>query len=136
MLPLLTASTFSVYLIILLTIVIVLFLLNQYIGEKFSKNSWCSEPPTPMSLPIIGHLHLLGGYEVPYQAFTDLGKKYGDIVKLKLGNVNSVVVNGQDNIREVLGSKNSYFDGRPNFERYAQLFGGSRSNCKLIIFFL
>ncbi|KAK4877820.1 hypothetical protein RN001_010326 [Aquatica leii] len=86
------------------------------------------EPPSPKSLPIIGHLHLLGGYEVPYQAFTNLGKKYGNVIKLKLGSVKSVVINGQESIREVLVSKGHHFDSRPNFERYQQLFGGDKQN--------
>lgn len=88
------------------------------------------DPPSPVSLPIIGHLHLLGGYEVPYQAFTALGKKYGDVLKLRLGSVPSVVVNGKDNIKEVLVSKGHHFDSRPSFERYQQLFGGDKQNCK------
>ncbi|KAF5284940.1 hypothetical protein FQA39_LY16895 [Lamprigera yunnana] len=73
-------------------------------------------------------MHLLGGYEVPYQAFTNLGKKYGNVIKLKLGNVNSVVINGYESIREVLVTKGHYFDSRPNFERYQQLFGGDKQN--------
>lgn len=88
------------------------------------------EPPTPKALPFIGHLHLLGGYEVPYQAFTALGEKYGDLIRLKLGSVKSVVVNGQKNIREVLVTKGHLFDSRPNFERYQRLFGGNKENCK------
>lgn len=99
-------------------------------SNNSSEQSNLPEPPSPRALPIIGHLHLLGGYEVPYQAFTDLGKKYGNILKLKLGNVNSVVINGQENIREVLVAKGHHFDSRPNFERYQQLFGGDKQNCK------
>lgn len=88
------------------------------------------EPPSPRSFPIIGHMHLLGGYEVPYQAFTELGKKYGNVIRLKLGSVKCVVVNEQENIREVLVTKGNHFDSRPNFERYEQLFCGNRFNCK------
>ncbi|KAJ8984174.1 hypothetical protein NQ317_017827 [Molorchus minor] len=86
------------------------------------------EPPTPVRIPIIGHLHLMGGYEVPYQAFSFLGKKYGDIVKLQLGNVKCVVVNGQKNIKEALVTKGHHFDSRPNFQRYQQLFSGNKEN--------
>ncbi|XP_056633903.1 cytochrome P450 307a1-like [Diorhabda sublineata] len=86
------------------------------------------EPPTPRKLPIIGHLHLLGGYEVPYQAFSAIGQKFGDIVNLKLGEVKCVVVNGQKNIREGLVTKGNHFDSRPAFERYQQLFDGNKEN--------
>ena len=86
--------------------------------------------PRPLSLPIIGHLHLMANYDIPYKAFSDLKKKYGDIVGLKLGSVESIVVNGHQNIREVLFMKGHHFDGRPNFERYRQLFGGNKENCE------
>lgn len=95
-----------------------------------TKGNDVPEPPTPIPLPFIGHLHLLGGYEVPYQAFTALSVKYGDLIRLKLGSVQSVVVNGQKNIREVLVTKGHLFDSRPNFERYQRLFGGNKENCK------
>lgn len=88
------------------------------------------EPPSPKALPIIGHMHLLGKYEIPYQAFTALREKYGDLIKLKLGFVNTLVVNGQKNIREVLVTKGHLFDSRPDFERYQKLFGGNKENCK------
>ncbi|XP_060533618.1 cytochrome P450 307a1-like [Cylas formicarius] len=86
------------------------------------------EPPSPMGLPIIGHMHLLGGYEVPYQAFTELKKKFGNVVKLQLGTVSCVVVNGRKNIREALVTKGHHFDYRPDFERYRRLFSGNKQN--------
>lgn len=118
-----------------LVVVVVALVLYDLIARKTSKNKKgdCDdllEPPSPRSFPIIGHMHLLGGYEVPYQAFTELGKKYGNVVKLRLGSVNCVVVNEQENIREVLITKGNQFDSRPNFERYQQLFCGNRGNCK------
>ncbi|KAJ8939352.1 hypothetical protein NQ318_005713 [Aromia moschata] len=84
--------------------------------------------PAPMRVPVLGHLHLLGGYEVPYQAFSYLGKKYGSVVNLQLGNVKCVVVNGQKNIREALVTKGHHFDARPNFRRYQELFSGNKEN--------
>lgn len=125
----------TAYLLGLVALVVVL-VFYDLIMRKTSKNKKCNsddlpEPPSPRSFPIIGHMHLLGGYEVPYQAFTELGKKYGSVIKLRLGNVNCVVVNEQENIRDVLITKGNHFDCRPNFQRYQQLFCGNRSNCKL-----
>lgn len=120
-----------------LVVVVVLLVCYDLMAKKKRKgasnnigNNDLPEPPSPRSFPIIGHMHLLGGYEVPYQAFTQLGKKYGNVVKLRLGSVNCVVVNEQENIREVLITKGHHFDSRPNFERYQQLFCGNRGNCK------
>ncbi|CAG9861998.1 unnamed protein product [Phyllotreta striolata] len=86
------------------------------------------EPPTPPRLPVIGHLHLLAGYDVPYKAFSALGARLGAVVRLQLGAVKCVVVNGQKNIREGLVTKGSHFDSRPNFDRYQQLFDGNKEN--------
>jgi len=88
------------------------------------------EAPGPRSWPLIGSLHLLGGYEVPYAAFTHLAKKYGQIVRLELGNQKCLVVNGLSNIKEVLITKGAQFDSRPNFTRFHQLFCGDKENCK------
>lgn len=86
--------------------------------------------PGPRSFPIIGNLKELDGYEVPYQAFSALAKKFGSVVSLKLGYVDAVVVNGIENIKEVLINKGQHFDSRPNFRRYQLLFSGNKENCK------
>ncbi|EAT33518.1 AAEL006875-PA [Aedes aegypti] len=84
--------------------------------------------PGPKSYPIIGNLKDLDGYEVPYQAFSVLAKKYGPVVNLKLGVVDAVVINGIEHIKEVLINKAQYFDSRPNFRRYQLLFSGNKEN--------
>lgn len=88
------------------------------------------EAPGPKPRRVFGNLESLQGYEVPYQAFTDLGQKYGNVVKLQMGSVPSMVINGVENIKEVLVSKGHHFDARPNFKRYHLLFGGNKENCK------
>lgn len=113
------------------------------------------DAPGPRGFPIIGNLLELDGYEVPYQgniffindyyalylldylstdiAFDVLAAKYGPIIKLKLGSVPTLIVNGIENIKEVLIYKGKHFDSRPNFKRYHQLFSGNKENCKLFI---
>lgn len=119
-------SQFTFYLIIFIIIAAVLLICE--ICKLKTKNV---QPPTPaIKFPIIGHLYLMSGYEVPYAAFTELSKKFGDIFRLQMGCVKCVVVNGQKNIREALVTKGHHFDSRPNFERYQQLFGGNKENCK------
>lgn len=107
-------------------------------GNKNSKGNALTEyrrPPGPKPYPIIGNLACMDGYEVPYQAFDDLAKRYGPIISLRLGSVPTVVVNGIDNIKEVLITKSSHFDSRPNFRRYDQLFSGNKQNCKFYLIF-
>ncbi|KAK4026072.1 hypothetical protein OUZ56_015097 [Daphnia magna] len=87
-----------------------------------------SPPPGPVGWPIIGSLHLLGKYEVPFEAFSQLSKTYGDIFSITLGSTPCVVVNSFKLIKEVLITKGPHFGGRPNFIRYDILFGGDRDN--------
>lgn len=111
-------------------------------NEKSCDSSICEyqRPPGPKPYPIIGNLASLDGYEVPYQAFGVLAKRFGPIISLRLGSVPTVVVNGIDNIKEVLITKSSHFDSRPNFRRYHDLFSGNKQNCKyavlVFVFFL
>lgn len=89
------------------------------------------EPPGPKPWPIFGSLHILGRYDVPYKAFADLARIYeSQIIKLRMGSVPCIVVNGLENIKEVLITKGAQFDSRPNFARYHQLFSGDKENCK------
>ncbi|XP_053675558.1 cytochrome P450 307a1-like [Anopheles nili] len=84
--------------------------------------------PGPRNYPVIGALKELNGYDVPYQAFSEFGQRYGPVTALRLGSVNAVVVNGIDSIKEVLINKGQHFDSRPNFRRYQLLFSGNKDN--------
>lgn len=93
------------------------------------KNNPCGAPG-PRPWPVIGSLHLIGGYETPFQAFTYLSKLYGDVFSIDLGTSRCIVVNNFKLIKEVLVSKGADFGGRPDFIRFHKLFGGDRNNCK------
>lgn len=135
-------SSNTILMVITCALVAVLVFFVEYTGigaksnnnnDKKSKSKALNEyrrPPGPKPYPIIGNLACLDGYEVPYQAFDDLAKKFGPIISLRLGSVPTVVVNGIDNIKEVLIAKSSHFDSRPNFRRYHDLFSGNKQNCK------
>lgn len=86
--------------------------------------------PQPRGIPILGNVLSMAGYELPYQAFGALGKRYGPIISLQMGNQPAMVVNGIEHIKEVLIAKSAHFDSRPNFKRYHDLFSGNKENCK------
>uniref|UniRef100_A0A182N8Z6 Cytochrome P450 n=1 Tax=Anopheles dirus TaxID=7168 RepID=A0A182N8Z6_9DIPT len=88
------------------------------------------QAPGPIPWPILGSLAFLGQYEVPFEGFTALAKKYGDLYSITLGSTRCLVVNNLDLIREVLNQNGRYFGGRPDFLRFHKLFGGDRNNCK------
>ncbi|XP_037038065.1 cytochrome P450 307a1-like [Bradysia coprophila] len=111
---------------VLLTLI--MLLVEKKSKKNFSDEAFVKRAPGPMSLPILGNLYSMAGYELPYQSFGVLAKKFGDIINLKLGPQQAVVVNGIDNIKEVLIAKSSHFDSRPNFKRYHDLFSGNKEN--------
>jgi cytochrome P450 family 307 subfamily A len=90
------------------------------------------EAPGPKKKFLIGNLDALSGYEIPYQAFSALERQYGKIIKLQLGMVPAMVINGVEAIKEVTVTKGHHFDARPNFKRYHQLFSGNKENCKCL----
>lgn len=87
-------------------------------------------PPGPKPYPIIGNLASMQGYEIPYQAFNALAQKFGTILGLRLGSTPVVVLNDSESIKEVLITKASHFDNRPDWYRYNHLFNGNRQQCK------
>lgn len=115
--------------------------LEKYVKQNKSTPSTTiqiyDQAPGPMPLPVIGNLAELGKYEVPFEGFTALAKKYGDAYSLFLGSTRCLVVNNLELIREVLNQNGRFFGGRPDFIRFHKLFGGDRNNCKYLIgFFL
>ncbi|XP_065339920.1 cytochrome P450 307a1-like [Cloeon dipterum] len=84
--------------------------------------------PGPHAWPVLGNLHMLGGHQTPFHAFTALARRFGPIYRLRLGVSRCVVVSSYALIKEVLISKGAHFGGRPDFTRFNQLFGGDRDN--------
>lgn len=88
------------------------------------------DPPSPaFNLPIVGHLLSLVRYaDQPWEGFDSIRKKFGDIVYLRLGDYNFLLVSSVKNIKEVLITKQDHFLNRPHFERYKSVFGGDQEN--------
>ncbi|XP_046617946.1 cytochrome P450 307a1-like [Neodiprion virginianus] len=133
--PALAFSTTTYFLITITMVAVILVFLDYLRSRKPVKGivdmetPLLPEPPGPKPWPILGSLHILGRYDVPYKAFADLARIYdSQIIKLRMGSVPCVVVNGLENIKEVLIAKGAQFDSRPNFARYHQLFCGDKEN--------
>ncbi|KAL6259860.1 hypothetical protein P5V15_009770 [Pogonomyrmex californicus] len=128
-------STTTCFLLAVVLVALALIVVDYITSKKTPKKLYDGEesslqdPPGPRPWPILGSLHILGRYDVPYKAFGDLVKTYNSqVIKLKMGSVQCVVVNGLENIKEVLITKGHHFDSRPNFIRYHLLFCGSKEN--------
>jgi cytochrome P450 len=69
-------------------------------------------PPGPRAWPLIGNVHHFASLK-PFLQFTQLRSKYGDIVGLKAGPTNIVVLNSPDICRELLEKRGAIYSGRP-----------------------
>ncbi|KAK4710363.1 hypothetical protein R3W88_004876 [Solanum pinnatisectum] len=83
--------------------------------------------PGPFPLPIIGNLHLLG--HKPHISLAQLAKKYGPIMNLKFGQINTVVISSSILAKEVMQKQDLSFSGRfvPDALRAC-----NHSNCSVI----
>ncbi|KAJ9565267.1 hypothetical protein OSB04_001233 [Centaurea solstitialis] len=67
-------------------------------------------PPSPPSLPIIGHLHHLG--PLIHQSFHHLSARYGPLIHLRLGSVPVVVASTPELARDFLKTNELAFSSR------------------------
>ncbi|MBA0618290.1 hypothetical protein Godav_027660 [Gossypium davidsonii] len=78
-----------------------------------SKHRHENLPPSPLSLPIIGHLHLLINPPL-HRPFLQLSKKLGPVFSLRLGSRLAVVVSSLSVIQECLTKNDIVLANRPN----------------------
>ncbi|KAI0497693.1 hypothetical protein KFK09_020926 [Dendrobium nobile] len=71
------------------------------------------EPPGPWNLPILGSLHRVVGRQPPHHSFRNLSAVYGPIMRLKLGEIQAVIISSAEAAREILKTHEIYFASRP-----------------------
>ncbi|EFA76107.1 cytochrome P450 family protein [Heterostelium album PN500] len=81
-------------------------------------------PPSSIPLPLIGHLHLLG--KQPHHAIFKLYKKYGPVMRLKMGSVEGVVLTGPETLHEAFVANDQLFINR--FQRDSRLIWNHGEN--------
>lgn len=69
-------------------------------------------PPGPPGLPLIGNLHQFDTRN-PHLYLTQLAKKYGPVVSLKLGSIPVVVISSANTVKQALKTHDRIFSGRP-----------------------
>ncbi|KAI0748777.1 cytochrome P450, partial [Daedaleopsis nitida] len=73
-----------------------------------------SRPPGPKPLPLLGNLLSLSGKK-PWEAFTELGKEYGDVVYLRILGRPIVILNSVDAVNDLLERRGEIYSHRPVF---------------------
>ncbi|WOH06506.1 hypothetical protein DCAR_0625934 [Daucus carota subsp. sativus] len=81
-------------------------------------------PPSPLRLPIIGHLHLLT--PIPHQALHKLSIRYGPLIHIFLGSNPCVVASSPEMAKEFLKTHETSWSGRPQTEASNYLTYGSQ----------
>nr|GEW41481.1 cytochrome P450 CYP82D47-like [Tanacetum cinerariifolium] len=70
-------------------------------------------PEAAGSWPIIGHLHLFSGSQVPHKLFGSMAEKLGPVFTIKLGVRRILIVNTSDMAKECLTTHDRVFASRP-----------------------
>ncbi|XP_045801636.1 cytochrome P450 93A3-like [Trifolium pratense] len=74
------------------------------------KNNNHLTPPSPPTLPIIGHLHLIS--KLPHKSFHKLSTQYGPLMQIYLGSMLCVVTSSPEIAKEFLKTNETYFSNR------------------------
>ncbi|XP_073002628.1 cytochrome P450 93A2-like [Typha latifolia] len=81
--------------------------------------------PSPFSLPVLGHLHLLS--PIPHQALYKLSLRHGPLFHLRLGSVPCVIACSTDTARLFLKNYDAIFSDRPQSAAVKYLLFNSSS---------
>ncbi|XP_059067771.1 cytochrome P450 71AU50-like [Cryptomeria japonica] len=90
---------------------IFLWIIYRFLTASKRNKGKLGLPPGPRPWPLVGNLHLLGTF--PPKSVTQLGKKYGPIMFLRLGSVPTVVASSPAMAKEFLKTHDLIFASRP-----------------------
>lgn len=93
----------------LFVILVALYYLSQGIRKK------SQAPEAGGAWPIIGHLHLLRGPELPHVVFGAMADKYGPVFTVKLGFHRFLVVSSWEMIKEIFTTSDVVVSYRPKY---------------------
>ncbi|KAL1812414.1 hypothetical protein ACET3Z_022479 [Daucus carota] len=91
----------------LLPLILTFFLFRRFLGKKASQKNL---PPSPLRLPIIGHMHKLGA--LPHRPLLSLSKKYGPLMLLHLGSIPTLIVSSAEAAEEIMKTHDLKFADR------------------------
>lgn len=90
-----------------IVILLFIYIIHHYSNKKLSNNL----PPSPPSLPFIGHLHLL---KSPRNlSIHSLSQLYGPVVALRLGSRNAIILSSLAAVEEALIKNDTIFSNHP-----------------------
>ncbi|XP_023545010.1 cytochrome P450 CYP736A12-like [Cucurbita pepo subsp. pepo] len=106
-------------------IIIIMFALVLLFRPWVLRNKGKNLPPGPKGFPILGSLHLLG--KLPHRDIQRLSQRYGPIMHMKLGLVNTIVVSSPEAAALFLKTHDLVYASRPTNEVFKHMSYGERS---------
>ncbi|CAN1324000.1 Cytochrome P450 81Q32 [Linum perenne] len=97
----------------LLPSVLAAFLISMFLTSSKRNRRRVNRPPSPPSLPLIGHLHLLK--EPLHRTLQHLSNHYGPIYSISMGVRNALVVSSPSIAEECFTKNDAVFANRPDF---------------------
>ncbi|XP_058782406.1 flavonoid 3',5'-hydroxylase 1-like [Vicia villosa] len=104
--------TFDAFLVREIAIAFFIFIISHFSISLILKNTYKRLPPGPRGWPILGVLPQLG--TMPHVTLTNMSKKYGPIMYLKMGTCDTLVASTPDAARAFLKTLDHNFLNRPN----------------------
>ncbi|KAF2292568.1 hypothetical protein GH714_025632 [Hevea brasiliensis] len=83
-------------------------------GKKFQENEGQVSPGSTSGLPIIGHLHQLGGKKSLARTLGEMADKYGSIFALRLGVHRTVIITDHKAMKDCFTTNDKLFASRPH----------------------
>ena len=79
-----------------------------------NKKKTCNAPQAGGALPIIGHLHILGGRQLTHKTLGAMADKYGPVFTLRLGSHRALVLSSWEMARECFTVHDKVLSTRPS----------------------
>ncbi|KAL7613604.1 hypothetical protein Lser_V15G08952 [Lactuca serriola] len=98
------------------SVVVLVFLLHTLGKKKATTGKNRNPPQAKGGWPIIGHLHLLGGPELPHKVLGDMVEEHGPIFTINLGVHQTLVVSDGAIAKECFTTNDKAFASRPKAE--------------------
>ncbi|KAK1371681.1 Flavonoid 3-hydroxylase [Heracleum sosnowskyi] len=98
------------WILITLALLLLAYLLQAWSKKKLERRL----PPGPKSIPVLGHLHLIG--KNPHQDMQKLAEKHGPVMYLRFGFVRNIIVSSPQAAKQFLKIHDINFASRPPHE--------------------